>query len=38
MQEGKVIVWGGFKTAEKRWIVKGKGEMEDIPNWMQSSK
>ena len=38
MHEGKVIACGGFKIAEKRRIVKEKGEMEDISNWMQSSK
>ena len=32
MHEGKVIICGGFKIAEKRRIVKGQGEMEDIPN------
>ena len=28
MQKGKMVVWGGFKIAEKRREAKGKGEKE----------
>ena len=28
MQEGKVVVWGGFQIAEEKREVKGKGERE----------
>ena len=28
MQKGKMVVWGGLQTTEKRREVKGKGEKE----------
>ena len=37
MQEGKVIIWGGFTNdREKKQKAKEKGK--DIPNWMHSSR
>ena len=38
MQEGKLVVWKALQIAEKRREVKGKGEKERYPIWMQSSK
>ena len=32
MQEGKMIVWGDFKIAEKRREVKGKGKRHTQQN------
>ena len=37
MQKGKMIE-KALQTAMKRRQAKGKGEKEDIPIWMQSSK
>ena len=37
MQEGKIVVWGGFTNNwEKKQ--KAKEKKKDIPNWIQSCR
>ena len=39
MQEGKVVVWWGFKNSwEKKRSWKAKEKGKNILNWMQSSR
>ena len=42
MQKGKMVLWGGLtkkrEAKKKRREAKGKGEKENIPIWMESSK
>ena len=38
MQEGKVVVWGGFANSLEKKRVKGKGEKENTPQLNEELK
>ena len=37
MQEGKVVLWGGFTSIQEKKKWKAREKEKHLPNWMQGS-